>query len=39
MRIARFGSYLNTWSLVYGPIWEGLEDMALLEELYHWWWA
>lgn len=27
------GSCLNTWSQVGGTVWEGLQDMALLEEV------
>lgn len=29
----------NIWSAVDGTAWEGLGDVALLEELCHWGWA
>jgi hypothetical protein len=31
--------YLNTWSSVGGTLWEGLEGVALLEEVCHWKWG
>ena len=31
--------YSNVWALESGITWEGLEGVALLEEVCHWWWA
>lgn len=39
MSMAPVSSYVNAWSVVGGMFWEGVGDVALLEEGYHWGWV
>lgn len=36
MRTAPVTLYLNTWSTVGGPVWEGLGEVACFEEVCYW---
>lgn len=39
MSMAPVSSYVNAWSVVDGLFWEGIGDVALLEEGCHWGWV